>query len=80
MAALNGGNSVHIWAGIPVNSTTARGQVQGKAEDGDVGNLFLDVFSSRWLLLDEVSTMSPSLLGLLDAYWRTACFRHLYAK
>eukprot|EP00973_Karenia_brevis_P004671 641310-Karenia_brevis.AAC.1 len=34
----------------------------------------------RWIVIDEISTVSPTLLGLLEAYLRRACRRHPYAK
>ena len=34
----------------------------------------------RWLVIDEISTASPLILGLLDAYLRRACARHPYAR
>ena len=33
----------------------------------------------RWLIIDEISTVSPELFGLLDLYLRRACCRHPYA-
>jgi hypothetical protein len=80
MAALIGGATVHSWSTIPVNATDAANKVQSKGEDGDIDELFLKALGMRWLLLDEVSTLSPYLLGLLDAYLRRACCRHPYAK
>ena len=46
--------------------------------DGDVDALFERVLGIRWLIIDECSTLSLSLLGLLDS--RRACDRHPYAK
>jgi hypothetical protein len=80
MAALIGGETVHAWGGIPVNATVAAGKANTKGDEGDVDELFLKALSMRWLLLDEVSTLSPYLLGVLDAYLRRACCRHPYAK
>eukprot|EP00973_Karenia_brevis_P013415 1821924-Karenia_brevis.AAC.1 len=34
----------------------------------------------RWIAIDEISAISPTLLGLLKAYLRPACRRHPYAK
>ena len=34
----------------------------------------------RWIIIDEISTVSPELLGLLDLYLRRACCRHPYAR
>ena len=80
MAALVGGATVHSWSTIPVNATDAAEKVQTKGKDGDVDELFTKCLGMRWLLIDEVSTLSPYLLGLLDAYVRRACCRHPYAK
>ena len=73
MAALIGGTTIHNWGGIPVNSTDASSKIQSKGADGDVDALFLNALGMRWLIIDEVSTASPMLLGLLDAYLRRAC-------
>jgi hypothetical protein len=80
MAALIGGKTVHSWSTIPVNATDASNKLQTKGSEGDIDQLFLNALGIRWLLLDEVSTLSPYLLGLLDAYLRRACCRHPYAK
>jgi len=80
MAALIGGATIHTWGTIPVNATDASNKVQTKHADGDVDDLFLKALSIRFLIIDEVSTASPMLLGLLDAYLRRACCRHPYAK
>ena len=80
MAALIGGATVHTWGGIPVNSTVAADKIHNKANDGDVDALFLACLGMRWLIFDETSTLSPGLLGLLDAYLRRACARHPYAR
>ena len=34
----------------------------------------------RWIITDEISTVSAELLGLLDSYLRRACARHPYAR
>ena len=34
----------------------------------------------RWLIIDEASTVSPGLLGTLDAFLKAACDRHPFAK
>ena len=80
MAALIGGATIHSWGTIPVNATDASSKVQTKNADGDVDDLFLKAISMRFLIIDEVSTASPALLGLLDAYLRRACCRHPYAR
>jgi len=63
-----------------VNSTDAWNKVTSKGDEGDIDQLFLNALGMRWLILDEISTISPYLLGLLDSYLRRACCRHLYAK
>jgi hypothetical protein len=80
MAALIGGRTVHGWSRIPVNKTEVSNQTHTKKEEGDVDPLFLNTLSLRWIVIDEISTVSPSLLGLLESYVRRACSRHPYAK
>ena len=80
MAALIGGTTVHSWGTIPVNATDAASKMATNHADGDVDELFLKALGIRWLVFDESSTLSPSLLGLLDAYLRRACTRHPYAR
>ncbi len=46
----------------------------------DIDKLYMKALGMRWLVFDELSTLSPYLLGLLDAYLRRACCRHPYAK
>ena len=73
MAALIGGATIHGWGGIPVNATDAGDKINAKGADGDVDKLFLKALGIRWVFLDELSTASPYLLRLLDAYMRRAC-------
>ena len=80
MAALIGGATVHHWGGIPINAADAAEKVSSKGSGGDVDALYERCLGIRWLLLDEVSTLSPMLLGLLDSYLRRACKRHAYAR
>jgi hypothetical protein len=79
MAALIGGRTLHGWASIPVNASLAFDKANCKGDDGDVSELFLKAQAMRWIIIDEVSTVSPELLGLLDLYLRRACARHPYA-
>ena len=79
MAALIGGATVHSWGAIPVNAMQAGNKATSKSGDGDIDQVFLNALGIRWLILDEASTLSPALLGLLDAYLRRACERHPYA-
>ena len=80
MAALIGGQTLHTWGQIPINATDAAAKVQTKASDGDVDVLFLNALGMRWLVIDEISTASLTVLGLLDSYLRRACARHPYAR
>ena len=80
MAALIGGATLHSWGSIPVNATDAGNKVQSKGADGDVDELFLNALGMRWLVVDEVSTASLVILGLLESYLRRACTRHPYAR
>ena len=80
MAALIGGATVHTWGTIPVNATDAASKVHTKGDDGDIDELFLNALGVRWLVVDEISSLALSLLGLLDAYLRRACNRHPYAR
>ena len=80
MAALIGGTTVHSWGVIPVNATDAQDKLSGKSKDGDIDALFLNALGMRWLIVDEVSTLSPEVLGLLDSFLRRACKRHPHAR
>ena len=80
MAAIIGGATVHTWGVIPVNLTDAVNKSSSKGKDGDVDELFLNALGIRWIIIDEASTLSPTLLGTLDAYLRRACTRHPYAR
>ena len=42
--------------------------------------LYTRCLGLRWLLFDELSTLSPQLLGTLDSYLRRACSRHPHAR
>ena len=63
-----------------VNAKSAERKSQGGVGDGDVDALFERVLGLRWLVIDECSTASLTLLGLLDSYLRRACSRHPYAR
>ena len=80
MASLIGGLTLHHWSTIPVNATKAQEKKLGKGAEGDVNPLFLKVQGMRWLVIDEASTASLTILDLLDSYLRRACSRHVYAK
>ena len=80
MAALIGGTTVHSWGVIPVNATEASAKLTAKSNDGDIDALFLNALGMRWLIIDEVSTLSPEVLGLLDSYLCRACKRHPHAR
>ena len=80
MAALISGQTLHSWGQIPINASNATAKVQTKAADGDIDILFLNALGMRWIVIDEISTVSPTLLGLLESYLRRACCRHPYAR
>ena len=80
MAALIGGATLHHWGGIPINFADAAEKISSKGGGGDVDDLYERCLGVRWLLIDESSTLSPMLLGLLDSYLRRACKRHVYAR
>ena len=63
-----------------MSATDAANKTQSKGADGDVDELFLNATGVRWIIIDEISTLSPGLLGILDAYLRRACCRHPYAR
>ena len=79
MAALIGGMAVHHWGAIPVIIQTTLDKLTHTSNDGDIDALFLRVLSCRFLVLDESSTCSLTLLGLLDSFstkiMRTASIR-----
>ena len=80
MTALIGGTTVHSWGVIPVNATDAQETISTSSKDGDIDALCLNALGMRWLIVDEVSTLSPEVLGLLDSYLRRACKRHPHAR
>ena len=71
---------MHSWGSIPVNIQAAMDKTTRKASDGDIDALFLQVLTCRWIVIDEVTTCSLTLLGLLDSYLRRACTRHPFAR
>ena len=80
MAALIEGQTIHSWGGIPVGAETVyHNESKTDMEEG-VDHLFQNVVTMRFLVLDELSTISPTLLGLLEAHLRRVCIRHPYAK
>ena len=78
MAALTGGQTVHSWGKIPINATDAASKGLHSKTDGDVDVLFLNALGIRWFLVDECTTLSPGIMGLLDAFLRRAYARHRY--
>ena len=80
MAALVGGQTVHSWGKIPINTTNAANEGLHSKTDGDVDALFLNALGIRWILVDECTTLRPGIMGFLDAYLRRACARHPYAR
>ena len=79
MASLIGGQTLHHWSTIPVNAKTAGEKKLGKGAEGDIDALFLKAQGMRWIIIDEASTASLTILDLLDSYLRRACSRHPYA-
>ena len=65
MAALIGGATMHSWGDIPVNATDASNKIQTKIAEEDIDTLYLNAVGIRWIVIDEVSTVSPSLLGFI---------------
>ena len=80
MAALIGGQTIHSWGRIPINATDANDKMHKNNKDGDIDELYVSCLCMRWLIIDEVSTVSPQLLGILDTFLRRACKRHPYAS
>ena len=80
MAALIGGSTLHSWGQIPINASNAEDKMTNKGDDHDIDQLFLNALNLRWLFIDEFPTNAPGVLGILDAFLRRACCRHLYAK
>ena len=73
IAALIDGNTVHHWAGIPINAALAADKVTTKSGSGDVDDLFERALSMRWLIVNEVSSVFCS------AYWTSTCVEHAVA-
>lgn len=65
---------------IPVNTSDAMAKAASKQDDGDVSELFEKALGMRWIIIVEISTVSPELLGLLDLYLRRAYCCHPYAR
>ena len=80
MASLITGQTLHRWSTIPVNASKAGEKKIGKGAEGDIDALFLKAQGMRWLIIDETSTASLTVLSLLDSYLRSACSRHPYAR
>ena len=63
MAALVGGATVHKWGSIPICSEKAMEKMQGGGKkDATISELFVSCTGMRWLIVDEVSTLSTTLL------------------
>ena len=78
MAALSGGGTVHTWCVMLANKAAAAAKHANKEVKWD--QPFENCISMRWLIVDEVSTLSLGMLGTLDSFLRTqACVRHPYA-
>jgi len=74
MAALIEGATVHKWGTIPICGDKAMEKMQGGGKkEATISDLFVSCTGMRWLIIDEVSILSSTLLGLLDAYLRRAC-------
>ena len=59
MAALVGGATVHKWGTIPICSEKAMEKMQGGGKkDATISELFVSCTGMRWLIVDEVSTLS----------------------
>ena len=80
MAALVGCETVHRWVGIPICAERAADKLQaGSKKEADLDALFISCTGMRWIIIDEMSTLSPGLLGTLDAYLHRACKRFPFA-
>ena len=80
MAELIGGSTVHSWGCIPTNKAAAAAKAQASSKDADWDQLFENALSLRWLIIDECSTLSPSLLATFESFLRQkAAVRHPYA-
>ena len=80
MAALISGVTLHAWGKIPVNVQDALMKAAHKSSAGDADEFYERCLSMRWLILDEMSTLSSNVLGLLKTYLRKACRRHPHSK
>ena len=79
MAELIGGRTINTWGVIPPNKAAAGRKAQA-SQDVDWDQLFENALNLRWLVIDECSTLSPSLLSILESFLREkACVRHPYA-
>ena len=70
----------NVCGKIPINASNAEDKMTNKGDDHDIDQLFLNALNLRWLFIDEFPTNAPGVLGILDAFLRRACCRHLYAK
>ena len=65
MAALKGGTTVHGWGKVPVNLNAVQEIASSKGKP-QIDDLFERAQSIRWLLIDEISTLGPLVLGVFD--------------
>ena len=71
---------MHRWGGIPICAERAAEKLQaGGKKEADLDALFISCTGMSWIIIDEMSTLSLSLLGTLDAYLQRACKRFPFA-
>ena len=80
MAALIGGATLHSWGDVPINYGAAVDLGKKRRGHEGIDGLFIRAGNLRWLIIDEISGVSPLTLGVLESNLRRACrTSHAYA-
>jgi len=78
MAAAIHGSTNHSWGEVPIDLDNPDARQTRKNKAG-ISTLFLKCLNQRWLCIDEISTSSLLVLGIMESNLRKACKRHLHA-
>ena len=69
--------TAHGWGQAPVNSSQLYKAAARKKYDLQIDDLFLQVESIRWLLIDECTALAAMVLGVVDTNMRRVRARHV---
>ena len=67
MAALIGGNTVHSWGEVAVDKSRHQARELQTYSTPNISSMWTKLQHMRWILIDEMSTLSTELLGALDS-------------